>query len=198
MRPNMNNLTRMIGVLLVLYLDIATVQGVPNEGIPRVSYCDLLSASQTYDKKVVTTEALVGSSFHSVAIYDLGCMSTPTDNRSASLVLPSGWNSTKLGKKLSKVLRHGRTARVAFEGIFYGSGGPYDGDGTKFRFVMQRLISVEEDLKPEVKPSSSGEPRANKKHLRSGSMALNSVALSRSTSSQAYTTTTRSDTVTTR
>jgi hypothetical protein len=113
-------------------------------GPRNVPYCDLLSAPETYDKNSVTTEALIQSSYHEVHVFDSKCRSTATSDRSASIELPTGWNSTKAGKKLSKLLRHDRTARVAFESVFYGSGGPYGPERTRFRFVMQRLLSAEE------------------------------------------------------
>jgi hypothetical protein len=146
----MKNQIRIAAAFLMLYLSTSIAQGTSKEEITRVSYCDLLSVPQTYDKKLVTTAALVGSSFHSVAVYDPKCMSTAADNRSASLEFSQGWNSTLLGKKLSKALRHGHTVQVTFEGIFYGTGGPYGGDGTKYRFIVQRLISVEEVLEKDA------------------------------------------------
>jgi hypothetical protein len=149
----MKNLILITTAFLMLYLRSSVTQGTSDDKIPRVSYCDLLSVPQNYDKKLVTTATLVGSSFHSVAVYDPKCMSTTTNNRSASLELSQGWNSTLLGKKLSKALRHGHAVQVTFEGIFYGSGGPYGGDGTKYRFIVQRLISVEEVLKKETNRS---------------------------------------------
>lgn len=113
-------------------------------GSPNVPYCDLLSAPEAYDKKSVTTEALIQSSYHEVHVFDPKCRSTVTSDRSTSIELPKEWNSTKAGKKLSKLLRHDRTARVAFESVFYGSGGPYGPERTRFRFVMQRVLSVQE------------------------------------------------------
>jgi len=109
-----------------------------------ISFCDLLSAPQKYDKNVVATEAVIHSTYHEVHLYDFRCKSTQVDNRSASIELPDGWDSTKLGKKLSRVLRHDRSADIVFDGVFYGTGGPYGPEQTKFRFVLKRLVSVEE------------------------------------------------------
>ena len=66
------------------------------------------------------------------------------DDRSASIELPDGLESTKLGKKLSRVLRHDRSANVVFDGVFYATGGPYGPEKTRFRFVLKGLVSVQE------------------------------------------------------
>jgi hypothetical protein len=123
---------------------------IADEGLSSVLFCDLLLAPGQYDRRVVLTQALVGSGEHEVFVYDDRCMSSATDNRSASMKLPDGWNSTNLGKKLSKVLRHHRTAMVSFESVFYSTGGPFGPEGTRFRFVMQRLVSVREVSKKEA------------------------------------------------
>jgi hypothetical protein len=132
--------TWMIMTLLVLCIGTSASRSATGEQASRVSYCDLLSLPQRYDKGIVTTKALIRSSEHEVHVFDFECRSTATDDRSASIELPSGWNSTKLGKKLSKILRHDHTARVAFEAVFDGSGGPYGPEKTRFRFVLQRLV----------------------------------------------------------
>lgn|GEM_PF-5232186 len=140
--------------LVVFCFSISAARRMPDNR-PSVSYCDLLSLPHQYDKKIIATEALVQSSYHEVHVYDSKCRSTVADDRSASIELPNGWNSTKLGKRLSKILRHDRMARVAFEAVFYGSGGPFGPESTRFHFVLQRLISVEEVPKQEARPPSS-------------------------------------------
>ncbi len=110
----------------------------------KVRFCEMVSAPQKYDKKVVATEALMSPGEHSVIFYDPACKPTEQNNVGTQISFPQSWNSTKLGKKLSKLFRRGRTARVRAEGIFYGSGGPYGPDVARFRFLPQQLLSVEE------------------------------------------------------
>lgn len=157
--------TWMIMILLVLCIGGSASQSAPGDQPSNVSYCDLLSDPQKYDKKIVATEALIQSSEHEVHVFDAACRSTATDDRSASIQLPNGWNSTKLGKRLSKILRHDHAARVAFSAAFYGSGGPYGPEGTRFRFVMQRLISVEEVPIKETNSASSNVGNPNGESL---------------------------------
>ena len=139
----------MFMTLLGLCIGVSASWSTPSEQASSVSYCDLLSAPQRYDKEIVATKALIRSSEHEVHVLDSECKSTVTDDRSASIELPNGWSSTKLGKRLSNILRHEGTARVAFVAAFFGSGGPYGPERTRFHFVLQRLISVDEVSKKE-------------------------------------------------
>jgi hypothetical protein len=108
-----------------------------------VAFCDLIKRAQQYDNKVVRTQALIQSSGHEVHLRSSECPSTVTNDQSASLELPSGWHSTKLGKRLSNILRHGHTGKIAFEALFQSSDGPSGPERTRFHFVLRRLISVE-------------------------------------------------------
>jgi hypothetical protein len=110
----------------------------------QVPFCNLTADAKVYDNKIVTTEALISSSGHEVHVRDTKCPSTDTDSRSASIVLSGDWNSTKLGKKLSKILRKDHTSETAFEAVFHSSTGPYGPEGTRFQFQLLRLISVKE------------------------------------------------------
>ena len=133
--------------LLALCISVSSSRSVADDRPSSVLFCDLLSIPQKYDKKVVATEALIQSSDHEVHVDDSKCRSTMTENRSASIELGDGWNSTKLGKKLSKIRRHHRPAQVAFEAIFQASGGPFGPEATRFHFVLRRLVSVEKASK---------------------------------------------------
>jgi hypothetical protein len=120
--------------------EISLAQDEPS----RVAFCDLIKSNQKYDNKVVATQAFIQSSGHEVHLRSPECPSTATNDQSASLELPSGWYSTKLGKRLSKILRHDRTGKLGFEAVFQSSDGPYGPERTRFHFVLRRLISVEE------------------------------------------------------
>jgi hypothetical protein len=133
--------------LVLCSLSFFAYVGAPNaddEPPMKVPFCDLLSAPRKYDHREVATEALIQSSGHEVHVYSPKCRNTSTGDRSASIELPGEWQSTKLGKRLSKILRHDRTAKVTFEAVFQSSGGPYGSEGTRFHFVLRRLASVEE------------------------------------------------------
>jgi hypothetical protein len=143
-----------VGLALLLVSCLAVAAGT-DDRISKVPFCEMVSAPQKYDKMVVSTEALMSPGEHSVIFYDPGCMPTQENNVGTQISFPKGWDSTKLGKKLSKLFRHDRTARVRAEGTFYGSGGPYGPDVARFRFVPQRITGVQEVSKKETQPASS-------------------------------------------
>src|SRR5690349_112890 len=131
-------------VILALLFSTAVSNGVEvgHEEPSRVTFCDVTSAAQKYDNTAVVLQALIQSSGHEVHVRSPKCPSTTTDDRSSSIELPNGWNSTKLGKKLSSALQRDRAADVTFEALFQSSRAPYGPEGTRFHFVLRRLISV--------------------------------------------------------
>jgi len=136
----------MIALVLVLPSGIEVAGGM-DEQASKVQFCEMVSAPHKYDKKIVSTEALMFPGEHSVIFVDPKCMPTQQNNVSTQISFSKSWNSTKLGKKLSNLFRRGRTARVRAEGTFYGTGGPYGPDVARFRFVLLRITAVEEASK---------------------------------------------------
>ena|ERR1039458_8267920 len=141
----------MIALVFVFVPSIAVTANTDRQASV-VSFCEMVSDPEKYDKKVVSTVALMFPGEHSVIFYDPRCTPTQENNVSTQISFPQSWDSTKLGKKLSNLLRHGRTARVRAGGIFYGSGGPYGPDVARFRFVPQEITAVEAVSKIETQP----------------------------------------------
>jgi hypothetical protein len=131
------------GVCLQLSLLVLPTFGMPEEEPPKVPYCDLLNSYQTYEGRPVITTATIASNEHDTMVYDTGCSSTSKDNRSADMEFPSDWTTSKLGKKLSKALRHNHSARVTFVARLSQSAGGYGMLGARYRFTLIRLVSVE-------------------------------------------------------
>jgi hypothetical protein len=109
-----------------------------------VPFCEMVSHPENFDGKVVSPVALALSGYHSLAFYDPTCKPTEENNVTTQMTLPDSFTSTSLGKKLSRVLRREHTAKVSVLGKFYGTGGPYGPDVAKFRFVVERIVSVAE------------------------------------------------------
>jgi hypothetical protein len=131
-----------VSLLLLLCCPcLCSPRSVADEAALNVPFCDLVAMPQQYDTKAVVTEALIRSSEHEVHVYNESRKSTLGNDRSE---LPAGWNSTKLGKKLSGILRHHRAAIVRFEAVFKSGRGPFGQEKTRFRFLLQRLTSVEQ------------------------------------------------------
>jgi hypothetical protein len=142
-------LRRLSAVFIILAVQSITssifAQNAPSEEHSPlgVAFCNLIENFQKYDKTEILTEALIWSSGHEVHVKNPNCLSTSDNDRSASIELPSGWNSNKLGKKLSNILRHDGIARVTFQAVFQRSDGPYGPEKCRFHFVLRRLVSVQ-------------------------------------------------------
>lgn len=132
--------------ILALCISASSSQSGPIIKPTEVSFCDLLSAPKKYEKQIINTKALIRSNTHEVLVFDPECRSTATNDRSTSIELATESRSIKLTKRLSKILRHDRTAKVTFVAIFDDSGGQYGYgmEGTRFHFFLQHLITVEE------------------------------------------------------
>ncbi len=115
----------------------------PAEEPQNISYCELFTSPQTYDGKSVRTTATVSSGEHDTAVYDPDCGSTSNENRTADMEFPSDSMASKLGKKLSNILRHHAPARITFVAIFSERDGPYGMLRVRYRFTLVRLVSVE-------------------------------------------------------
>jgi len=92
-------------------------------------------------------EGILSPGEHSLVFYNASC--TPkegSDNRILA-VLPPDYDSRPNGKKLSKILRSRRDARVTLSGRFESSGGPYGPDVAPFRFSVSEIMSVEKSPK---------------------------------------------------
>jgi hypothetical protein len=64
-----------VAIMFVLFPALsAGSQG--DDAVRRVSFCDVVSAPESFDTKLISTEVLISSSYHSVAVYDPACMPT--------------------------------------------------------------------------------------------------------------------------
>jgi hypothetical protein len=146
-------MTSIKAVFMIAIYGVVLTGNQINEPPKKASFCEMASSPQTYDKKLVETDVLLESSEHSLGAYGPACIPTEKNDTMAQAVLPSSWNSTKMGKKLESLLRHQHRAKVGVVGTFYGSGGPYGPDVAPFRLTIERLTSVEETQKADIKPS---------------------------------------------
>ncbi len=134
-------------VMAVIFLQLSLLVFptfcIPAQEPPNVPYCELLASSQTYEGKAVLTTAIIVPNEHDTMVYDASCRPTSNDNRSADMQFPSDWTTTKLGKKLSTILRHDDSAKVTFVATFSQSARQYGMLAARYRFTLIRLISVE-------------------------------------------------------
>ena len=112
-----------------------------------VDFCQVVTSPANYDKQVLSMEGILSPGEHSLLFYDVSCFPKEGFDTRILPVLSPDYASTPNGKKLSKIFRTRRDARVTLSGRFEGSGGPYGPDVAPFRFAVSEIISVEKSPK---------------------------------------------------
>jgi len=108
-------------------------------------FCDVISSPADYDGKTLSIEATLQPSFHSVSLYDPACEPKEGFDVATEAILPDGWESLPIGKKLREIIRHARPAKVRLVGTFKSSV-TRGQDGQRFRFSISQIISVSKDV----------------------------------------------------
>jgi len=121
-----------------------------------VGFCQVVTSPAKYDKQILSIEGILSPSEHSLVFYNASCFPEEGSDNRILPVLPPNWDSSANGKKLSKILRSRRDARVTLSGRFEGSGGPYGPDVAPFRFSVSEIMSVEKSPKAD----SSNQPKS--------------------------------------
>lgn len=111
----------------------------------RANFCDIVSSPENYDGKTLSIGAILQPSFHSLSLYNAACMSREGFDVTTEAILPDGWESQPIGKKLRGLIRHGRPATVQLVGTFRSSV-TRGQDGQRFRFSISQIISVSKDI----------------------------------------------------
>jgi hypothetical protein len=105
--------------------------------------CDVFRSPAVYNQKVLSVEGVLFPSFHSVFLLSPSCMPREDLHVTTEAILPPSWDSSRNGKKLRKFLHRRKSASVKLIGTFEYSGYGYGPDGTRFRFVISEISSVE-------------------------------------------------------
>ena len=112
-----------------------------------VDFCQVVTSPAKYDKQVVSIEGILSPGEHSTIFYNAFCIPEEGFDTRILPVLPPDWSSSPKGKKLAKIFKNRKDARVTFSGRFEGSGGPYGPDVAPFRFSVSEIMSVEKSPK---------------------------------------------------
>jgi hypothetical protein len=131
-------------LLLIASLQFAV--SAQTERPPLVGLCQVVTSPAKYDKQVLTMEGILSPGEHSLVFYNTSCTPKEGSDSRVLVVLPTD-DSSPNGKKLSKILRSRRDARVTLSGRFESSGGPYGPDVAPFRFSVSEILSVEKSPK---------------------------------------------------
>jgi hypothetical protein len=117
----------------------------------KASFCDVISSPANYDGETLSIEATLQPSFHSLSLYDAACEPKEGFDVAAEAILPDGWESLPIGKKLRRIIKHGRPAKVRLVGTFKSSGARGQ-DGQRFRFSISQIISVSKVVSKRTAP----------------------------------------------
>ena len=115
----------------------------------RLKFRDVVASPLDYDGKLLSVEVTVQPGLHSLSLYSSECASNEDFDVTTQAILPDGWESLPNGKKLSRIISHGRPAEVQLVGTFRSSVSRGQ-DGQRFRFSISRIV----DVKPHA-PSQS-------------------------------------------
>ena len=135
---------------LALLVAIST-KGQTSVEPKKASFCDVISSPANYDGKTLSIEATLQPSFHSLSLYDTACEPREGFDVATEAILPDGWESLPIGKKLKGIIRHSWPARVRLVGTFKSSV-TRGQDGQRFRFSISQIISVSKDVSKRTAP----------------------------------------------
>jgi len=120
---------------------------------PVVGFCQVVTSPAKYDKQALSMEGILSPGEHSLVFYNASCFPKEGSDDRILAVLPD-YDSSPNGKKLLKILRSCRDARVTISGRFESSGGPYGPDVAPFRFSMSEIMSVEKISRRQLQVNS--------------------------------------------
>jgi hypothetical protein len=137
--------TACINIAAVVLLVAICGRGQTSMEPKKASFCDVISSPANYNGKTLSIEATLQSSFHSLSLYDTACEPKEGFDVATQAILPNGWESLPIGKKLRGIIRHGQPAKVRLVGTFKSTV-TRGQDGQRFRFSISQIISVSKDV----------------------------------------------------
>jgi hypothetical protein len=135
----------LVQALLLISLQFAVYAQTDRPAV--VGFCQVVTSPAKYDKQVLSMEGILSPGEHSLVFYSASCFPKEGSDYRILAVLSPDYDSSPNGKKLSKILRSRRDARVTLSGRFESSGGPYGPDVAPFRFSVSEIMSVEKSPK---------------------------------------------------
>jgi hypothetical protein len=130
------------GLVLALFLTDAVFAQMPSEPVA-ANLCDVFASPAIYDRRLLSVEGVLFPSFHSLFLVNASCMPKQGSEVSTEAILPPSWETLPNGKRLAKLLRDGKKARVKLAGTFESGDHRYGPDGARFRFLVTEIVSVE-------------------------------------------------------
>ena len=107
-----------VGIAILVLLATLSAEGQSQTEPERLKFCDVVASPLDYDGKLLSVEVTVQPGLHSLSLYSSECASNEDFDVTTQAILPDGWESLPNGKKLSRIISHGRPAEVQLVGTF--------------------------------------------------------------------------------
>ena len=137
-----SNLSFYLVVVGLLFL--VSTRGQALEEHKRVDFCQVVAAPESFDQKHILIDVVLSPGEHYLLLYAASCVPSEGYNVTTQAILPDSLEATETGRKLSKILRHHREAKVELVGIFESAAGRYGPNAARFRFSISQVRSVAE------------------------------------------------------
>jgi hypothetical protein len=130
-------------LLIVSALFLGTTISAQTSSSPAATnLCAVVTSPAEYNERVLSVEGILHPSEHALTLYSATCEPKEGFDVTTLAVLPSKWASLPNGKRLEKILRHGKNALVKVSGTFQIESSNYGIDEARFRFTITEIISV--------------------------------------------------------
>jgi hypothetical protein len=110
----------------------------------KVDYCDVVASPANYYGQVLSVEVILWPSEHVLTQFGAACVPKQGYDVTTQTILPANVESLPNGKKLGRILKHQRPAKVEVVGIFESREQRHGLDATRFRFSITQIDSVSE------------------------------------------------------
>ena len=110
--------------------------------------CAVIASPAEYTGKEISVEGILYPGEHSVALYSPSCKPTVDFDVTMQAVFPAAWDSWPHAKRLQRILRKQKNARVRLSCTFESGIERYGPDVARFRFAITGIASVEQTKNP--------------------------------------------------
>lgn len=134
---------RISTIFSILLAAIFASGGSPKE-TKKVNFCDVVASPTEYYGQVLSVEVILWPGEHVLTLFGVSCVPKEGYDVTTQAILPANVESLPNGKKLGRILKRQRPAKVEVVGIFESREQRYGLDATRFRFSISQINSVSE------------------------------------------------------
>jgi hypothetical protein len=133
-----------IGIIVSILLAAISASSESLKETRKVNFCDVVASPTEYYGQVLSVEVILWPGEHVLTLFGAACVPKEGYDVTTQAILPANVESLPNGKKLGKILKRQRPAKVEVVGIFENREQRYGLDATRFRFSISQINSVSE------------------------------------------------------